>query len=169
MNTQFQSSLSNLESKFNALLTSLTTSPTAATGPAAATALLDADDVLASSVETLRRHQENYSRIIQLRAEAEKLETRVKGIVRDVDAYQKEIRTVCDDESDLDTDSDSDSDERPTRRTKEVDYKLLLDFARRISKYNHQAAADAAAGTPASKKLQEKRRQVSDRMLAWGV
>lgn len=168
MNTQFQSSLSNLESKFNALLTSLTTSPTAATGPAAATALLDADDVLASSVETLRRHQENYSRIIQLRAEAEKLETRVKGIVRDVDAYQKEIRTVCDDESDLDTDSDSDSDERPTRRTKEVDYKLLLDFARRISKYNHQAAADAAAGTPASKKLQEKRRQVSDQDVSMG-
>lgn len=31
-------------------------------------------------------------------------------------------------------------------KMKEVDYKTLLDFARRISRYNVQAAADAAAG-----------------------
>ena len=31
-------------------------------------------------------------------------------------------------------------------KTKEVDYKTLLDFATRISRYNVQAAADAAAG-----------------------
>lgn len=166
MNSQFQSSLSNLESKLNALLTSLTTSPTAAGAPEAATALLDADDVLASSVETLRRHQENHSKILQLRADAEKLEERVKGIVREVDACQKEIRTVCDEESD--PDSDEDDDESGTRRIKQVDYKLLLDFARRISKYNHQAAADAEAGTPASKKLQEKRQKVSDQDTTMG-
>lgn len=165
MNSEFQSSLSNLEGKLNALITSLTTSPTAAGAPAAATALLDADDVLASSVETLRRHQENYSRILQLRADADKLEERVKGIVREVDACQKEIRTVCDDESDTGSEDD---DEPEARRTKEVDYKLLLDFARRISKYNRQAAADAEAGTPASKKLQEKRQQVNEQDVTMG-
>lgn len=157
MNSQFQSSLSDLEARFNALLTSVTTSPTAAGAPAAAVALLDADDALSSAVETLRKHQENYSKIVRLRAEAENLEEKVKGIVRDVDAYQKEIRTVCDDESDLDSDVDEGDD---ARRTKEVDYKLLLDFARRISKYNHQAAADAAAGAPA-KRLQ-KQQQAGD-------
>jgi hypothetical protein len=157
MNSQFQSSLSDLEAKFNALLTSVTTSPTAAGTPAAAVALLDADDALSSAVETLRKHQENYSKIVRLRAEAENLEEKVKGIVRDVDAYQKEIRTVCDDESDLDSDVDEGDD---AKRTKEVDYRLLLDFARRISKYNHQAAADAAAGAPA-KRLQ-KQQQAGD-------
>lgn len=165
MNSQFQSSLSNLEGKLNALLTSLTTSPTAAGAPAAASALLDADDVLTSSVETLRRHQENYSRILQLRADADKLEERVKGIVREVDACQKQIRTVCDDESDPESDDD---DEPDARKTKEVDYRLLLDFARRISKYNRQAAADAEAGTPASKKLQEKRQQVAEQDVTMG-
>lgn len=157
MNSQFQSSLSDLEARFNALLTSVTTSPTAAGAPAAAVALLDADDALSSAVETLRKHQENYSKIVRLRAEAENLEEKVKGIVRDVDAYQKEIRTVCDDESDLDSDVDEGDD---AKRTKEVDYKLLLDFARRISKYNHQAAADAAAGAPA--KRPQKQQQAGD-------
>lgn len=156
MNTQFQSSLSDLETKFNALLTSLTTSPTAAGAPTAAASLLDADDALSSAVETLRKHQENYSKILRLRAEAEELEEKVKGIVRDVDAYQREVRTVCDDESDQDSDSEAGD---GITRTKEVDYRLLLDFARRISKYNHQAAADAAKGAP-TKKLE--RRQTGD-------
>lgn len=156
MNSQFQSSLSDLESKFNALLTSLTTSPTAAGAPIAAASLLGADDALSSAVETLRKHQENYSKILRLRDEAEELEEKVKGIVRDVDAHQKEIRTVCDEESDQDSDSEVGD---GITRTKEVDYRLLLDFARRISKYNHQAAADAAEGAPA-KKLEK--RQTSD-------
>ncbi|KAL4895358.1 vitamin-D-receptor interacting mediator subunit 4-domain-containing protein [Aspergillus ambiguus] len=171
MNAQFQSSLSNLEGRFNALLSSLTTSPTAAGAPAAALNLLEADDSLTSAIETLRQHQENYAKILRLRDEAESLEEKVKGIVREVVGYEKDIRVACgDDEMGSDSDLDDDSSEedadgmegveksRPMlRRTKEVDYKLLLDFARRISKYNHQAAADAAAGTPpkAQAKLQK--------------
>lgn len=160
MNAQFQTTLADFESKLNALVTSLTTSPTAAGAPAAAVGLLDADDSLTSAVDTLRQHQANYARILKLREEAAGLEDRVKSIVRDVVKYEKEITTTCGDEdSDSEVDEDSsDSDgenqnrevERPKRtglrRTKEIEYKLLLDFARRISKYNLQAAADAAEG-----------------------
>ncbi|KAG0160838.1 hypothetical protein PDIDSM_8369 [Penicillium digitatum] len=126
MNALVQSALTDVESKLNALLTSLTTSPTAAGAPAAAVALLVADDALTSAIETLRQHQENHARILRLRNEAQQLEDRVKGIVRDIEGFEKEIRTAC--------------------GRNEIDYKLLLDFARRISKYNHEAAADAATG-----------------------
>ncbi|KAF9891883.1 hypothetical protein FE257_002845 [Aspergillus nanangensis] len=165
MNTQFQSSLSTLESRFNSLLTSLTTSPTAAGAPAAALSLLEADDSLTTSIETLRQHQENYARIVRLRAEASSLEDQVKGIVREVVDYEKEIRTACgDDDWNSDSDLDDDDDDEPPvqdatttattalRNIKEVDYKLLLEFARRISKYNHQAAADATAPPASSAK-----------------
>jgi len=176
MNAHMQSSLSTLESKLNLLITSLTTSPTAAGAPAAASAVLDADDSLTSAVETLRQHQENYAKILRLRAEAEKLEERVKGIVSDVETREKEIRTICgdeendtdsdteDDSSDYDSDEDVDMSKSRSRKkmNKEVDYRLLLDFARRISKYNHQAAADAAAGTPAAQKLEDKRQQIAE-------
>ncbi|KXG53298.1 Mediator complex, subunit Med4 [Penicillium griseofulvum] len=152
MNALVQSALTDVESKLNALLTSLTTSPTAAGAPAAAVALLDADDVLTSAIETLRQHQENYAKILRLRNEAQQLEEQVKGIVGDIDGFDKEIRTACGDNGDSDSDFDSDSDDELggkkslLRGIKEIDYRLLLDFARRISKYNHEAAADAATG-----------------------
>ena len=150
MNALVQSALTDVESKLNALLTSLTTSPTAAGAPAAAVALLEADDALTSAIETLRQHQENHAKILRLREEAQQLEDRVKGIVRDIEGFDKEIRTACADNSDSESDSDSDDEARDEklapRGIKEIDYKLLLDFARRISKYNHEAAADAATG-----------------------
>ncbi|KAJ5321669.1 hypothetical protein MYU51_013249 [Penicillium brevicompactum] len=154
MNALVQSALTDVESKLNALLTSLTTSPTAAGAPAAAVALLEADDALTSVIETLRQHQENHAKILRLREEAQQLEDRVKGIVRDIAGFDKEIRTACGDDGDSDSDSDSDSDDDSDSRDKNaiprgikgIDYKLLLDFARRISKYNHEAAADAATG-----------------------
>jgi hypothetical protein len=152
MNALIQSSLTEIESKLNALLTILTTSPTAAGAPAAAVALLDADDALTSAIETLRKHQKNHAKILRLRAEAQQLEDRVKGIVREIEGYDKDIRTACADGGDSDSDFDSDSDDDTggkdsvLRGIKEIDYKLLLDFARRISKYNHEAAADAATG-----------------------
>ncbi|KAJ5971578.1 uncharacterized protein N7479_001496 [Penicillium vulpinum] len=154
MNALVQSALTDVESKLNALLTSLTTSPTAAGAPAAAVALLDADDALTSAIESLRQHQENYAKILRLRTEAQQLEDRVKGIVGDIEGFEKEIRTACgdngDSDSDFDSDSDSDDDlggeKSVLRGIKEIDYRLLLDFARRISKYNHEAAADAATG-----------------------
>lgn len=152
MNALVQSALTNVESKLNALLTSLTTSPTAAGAPAAAVALLDADDALTSAIETLRQHQENHANILRLRNEAQNLEDRVKGIVGNIEGFEKEIRTACGDNGDSDSDFDSDSDDdlggkkSLLRGIKEIDYRLLLDFARRISKYNHEAAADAATG-----------------------
>jgi hypothetical protein len=76
----------------------------------------------------------------------------VKGIVSDIEGFDKAIRTACTDNGDSDSDFDSDSDEElgskqaVPRGIKEVDYKLILDFARRISKYNHEAVADVATG-----------------------
>ena len=172
MNAHVIGALDGLESKLNSLLTSLTTSPTAAGAPAATAALLEADDALSSALQTLRVHQANYAKILKLRAEAERLEERVKGIVREIEGVDKEIMTVCGDEDDRDSDSCSDDEQsldgsdddigeehkgtynlnRP--RHKEIDYRLLLEFARRISKYNKQAAADAASGARPIKKLQ---------------
>ncbi|KAL4757874.1 uncharacterized protein BDW70DRAFT_142773 [Aspergillus foveolatus] len=158
MNAEFQTALSTFESRLNSLVTSLTTSPTASGAPKAAQELLIADDSLTSTIDTLKHHQSNYARILQLRAEAQSLEDKVKDIVRLVVRYEKDIREACGD-SDSESDTDYDSEEldhnmnaphttqtRTSRKRNEVDYKLLLDFARRISKYNHEAAADAAAG-----------------------
>ncbi|KAJ5083040.1 Mediator complex subunit Med4 [Penicillium argentinense] len=162
MNTVVQNSLSDVETKLNALLTTLTHSPAAAGAPAAAAALLDADETLTSAIETLQRHQENYARILKLRNEADQLESRVKGIVGDLERFDKEIRTTCDDGE---SDSDSEFGEKyaPSQRLprKEIDYRLLLDFARRISKYNQEAAADVANGAAA--KGQGTRQQIPDK------
>ncbi|KAJ5679919.1 hypothetical protein N7462_008163 [Penicillium macrosclerotiorum] len=147
MNSLMQSSLSDVESKLNTLLTTITTAPGAAGAPAAAGALLDADDALSSSLETLRQHQENYARILQLRAEAERLENRVKSIVKDLERFDKAIGTACGEDEEDDSDLDSQDEGAITKSKssrKEIDYRLLLDFARRISKYNLEAAADAA-------------------------
>ncbi|KAJ5557460.1 Mediator complex subunit Med4 [Penicillium frequentans] len=163
MNTVVQSSLSEVESKLNALLSTLTTSPTAAGAPAAAIALLEADDSLSSAIVTLRQHQENYAKILQLRAEAERLEDRVKGIVRDVEEFDREIRTACGDDGDSDSELDSDDETTKKPPRKEIDYRLLLDFARRISKYNHEAAADAANGAANPEKGQASRPQITDK------
>ncbi|KAL4972362.1 vitamin-D-receptor interacting mediator subunit 4-domain-containing protein [Aspergillus desertorum] len=158
MNAEFQTALSTFESRLNSLVTSLTTSPTASGAPKAAQELLVADDSLTSAIDTLKQHQSNYARILQLRAEAQSLEDRVKDIVRLVVRYEKEIREICGDD-DSESESDYDSDEldydmdaphstqtHASGKRNGVDYKVLLDFARRISKYNHEAAADAAAG-----------------------
>ncbi|KAJ5606615.1 hypothetical protein N7510_009396 [Penicillium lagena] len=170
MNALVQSSLSSVESKLNALLTTLTTSPAAAGAPAAALALLDADDALSSAIETLRKHQENYAKILRLRSEAQQLEDRVKGIVREIEEFDKEAQTACGDDGESDSDSDSteDDDEDKISAPKginEIDYKLLLDFARRISKYNHEAAADAGSGI--GKRL-ETQKQIADRDVTMG-
>jgi len=67
-------SLDALEVSLGTLLTSLTTTPTFFTAPVPSTALLTADDTLASSLTTLKKHQQNYARILHLRAEAAGLE-----------------------------------------------------------------------------------------------
>ncbi|PYH46975.1 uncharacterized protein BP01DRAFT_390630 [Aspergillus saccharolyticus JOP 1030-1] len=173
MNTQTQTALRTLESTLHTLLTTLTISPTASGAPTAALNLLAADDALTATIETLRVHQANYARILALRAEAQALEEKVKGVVREVVRFEEVIGGVIGDsdsdsdsefEDDFEDDSEGEGDvdfamrdedtyaatehrrTKKLRGVKEVDYKLLLDFARRISKYNHQAAADAAAG-----------------------
>jgi hypothetical protein len=167
--------LDGLEDKLNGLLTSLTTSPTASGAPAAAVDLLEADDALSLTLETLRRHQANFVKILHLRAEAERLEDRVKEIVRDIEEVGKEINASCGDDDNDQIDNSSEDHESygesdgyvggkcgnkyqsGRRRNKEVDYRLLLEFARRISKYNQQAASDAAAGAQPVKQLHRQR------------
>ncbi|KAJ5220527.1 hypothetical protein N7468_009731 [Penicillium chermesinum] len=152
MNAAFQSSLSNVESKLNALLTTITTAPAAAGAPAAAAALLEVDDTLSTSIDTLRLHQENHATILRLRAEAERLERRVKDIVKSIEEFDKGIQSAYGDDSDSDRDSiEEGTSNAGIKPRKEIDYRLLLDFARRISKYNHEAAADAANGIAAQK------------------
>ncbi|KAL1977303.1 hypothetical protein VTN31DRAFT_162 [Thermomyces dupontii] len=165
MNAQFSEALNNFESKLNALLAAIT-SPTASGAPAAAAALLEADDGVSAALDTLRTHQANYEKILRLRAEAERLEERIKTIVRDITSLGQQITefTGRDDDDDISDDTDTDTEsvdetsdpaqvksrKHPNDgKLKEVDYRLLLDFARRISKYNKQAAADAAAGAGA--------------------
>ncbi|OAX80207.1 hypothetical protein ACJ72_05463 [Emergomyces africanus] len=182
MDSQLLTPLTTLETRLNNLLMSMVSSPTAAGAPAAALALLDADDALSSALETLHTHQSNYAKILRLRAEALALEERVRDIVREAENVGNEISTACqqgrgvsdedssDSESseseaegetgDLDTHMGGISerapiDQKETGRVKgkgkhrnEVDYKLLVDFARRISRYNSDAAADVGTASP---------------------
>lgn len=170
MNAAVQSSLSSVEAKLNALLTTLTTSPAAAGAPAAAVALLDADDALSSSIDTLRRHQENYARILRLRTEADQLEDRVKGIVKDIADFDQQLRTSCgpDEDSDSEVDSDEESQLADTKKKprKEIDYRLLVDFARRISKHNQEAAADAAINAVTKEAGQGTGSKIADKDVA---
>lgn len=130
-------SLDALEASLNALLTSLTTTPTFSTAPATSDALLSADDSLTTSLTTLKQHQQNYARILHLRAEATRLEDQIKSIVRTCGELRTEIGGIH--PSILD---DSSEDEDQGQR-QDVDYKTLLSFARRIGKHNIQAAREA--------------------------
>ncbi|DAA74758.1 TPA_exp: Uncharacterized protein A8136_3074 [Trichophyton benhamiae CBS 112371] len=160
MNAEILAPLTSLEARLNALLASITSTPTASGAPAAAVSLLEADDALTSALQTLRTHQENYSKILRLRAEALSLEERVRETVRQVGELGDEISAAAGDDDD---DSDEDSDDeaggdiemsekgKDATRKNEVDYRLLLGFARRISKYNNEAAADASSARVLSK------------------
>lgn len=131
-------SLDALEASLNALLTSLTTTPTLSTAPAASNALLTADDALTTSLTTLKQHQQNYARILRLRAEATRLEDQIKSIVRTCGELRTEIGGIH--PSILD---DSSEDEDQEGQQQDVDYRTLLSFARRIGKHNTQAAREA--------------------------
>ncbi|KAE8354021.1 vitamin-D-receptor interacting mediator subunit 4-domain-containing protein [Aspergillus coremiiformis] len=132
MNTTFQKALTTLEQTLTTLLTSLTT-PTASTAPTAALNLLTADDHLTTALTTLRQHQANHLLIQHLRTEATTLETQVHQTLKQTERLEKAARSHSPDTSDSETE------------TREVDYRTLVDFARRISRYN-QAAAEEAGG-----------------------
>lgn len=164
MDSQVTIPLTALEAKLNALISTITSTPTASGAPAATHALLEADDALTSALGTLRTHQANYAKILKLRAKANGLEDRVREIVQQVADLGDEISSTCEDEDSSDEDGDGDEGDKDkdvdmegvinqdqpgfsVKKKNEVDYKLLLDFARRLSKFNNEAAADAAAGT----------------------
>ena len=86
--------LDALEASLSTLLTSLTTTPTCSTAPAASNALLAADDALTHSLTTLKKHQQNYARILHLRAEATRLENQIKSIIRTCGELRSEIGEI---------------------------------------------------------------------------
>ncbi|KAK2817682.1 hypothetical protein FQN49_007968 [Arthroderma sp. PD_2] len=154
MDAEILAPLTSLEARLNALLASITSTPTASGAPAATVSLLEADDALTSALQTLIVHQANYSTILRLRAEAVRLEERVRETVRQVGALGDEISAAAGDDEDSDEDSDiadfgGDIEMGEAKNNglqkNEVDYNLLLGFARRISKYNNEAAADASS------------------------
>jgi hypothetical protein len=100
--------------------------------------LLTADDTLTSSLTTLKKHQQNYARILHLRAEAARLEDQVKSIMRTCGELRNEIRVIH-----LSILEDSSEDEDGEGRHEDMDYKTLLSFARRIGKHNIRAAREA--------------------------
>ena len=130
--------LDALEASLTTLLTSLTTAPTFSTAPASSNALLMADDCLSASLTVLKQHQQNYARILHLRAEATRLEDQIKSIVRTCGELRSEIGAIHPNILD-----DSSEDEDDEMRQEDVDYKTLVSFALRIGKHNTRAAREA--------------------------
>jgi len=131
--------LDTLEASFNALIASLTTTPSFANAPSATQELVSADDALTLALATLRRHQDNYARILTLKDEANRLQDQIRGIVRTCGELRAEIGDIH--PSILETDSD-DEDEQVAKQ-QDIDYKTLLAFAARIGKHNALAVREA--------------------------
>jgi len=140
--------LNALDTSLSSLIASLTTSPTFATAPAVTDALLSADDALTRALITLRQHQQNYAKILHLRAEALSLEDQIKNTVRTCGELRAQIGAI-----NPRILEDSDDDEEDDARPQDVDYKTLLSFARRIGKHN--AAAARQAERDADKRIRE--------------
>jgi hypothetical protein len=158
--------LDALETSLGALLTSLTSTPTFSTAPVASNALLTADDALTSSLTTLRKHQQNYARILHLRAEATCLEEQIKSIIRACSELRSEIGAIH--PSILD-DSSDDQDEDGERGQQDVDYNMLLSFARRIGKYNARAAREAEEDSIRRRQDAKGRASATSRLAANGI
>jgi len=141
MEAEVSTPLNNIESSLNALISSLTTTNTFAAAPTATTELLSADDALTSALATLKLHQNNYARILHLRAEAARLQDQIKNIVRTCVALRTEAGHI---HPSILEDSDAEE-EGADESTKlhEVDYKTLLTFAARIGRHNAVAAREA--------------------------
>ncbi|KIX03423.1 uncharacterized protein Z518_06975 [Rhinocladiella mackenziei CBS 650.93] len=134
--------LNSLESNLNSLITSLTQTNTFTNAPQIAKDLLTSDDNLTSSLRLLQRHQQNYARILNLRAEVADLQEQLKETIRRCVALRQELGQIH--PSILDT-SDSDEDNDRNTKVAEVDYHTLLAFAARIGKHNADAAREAEA------------------------
>ncbi|KKY14899.1 hypothetical protein UCRPC4_g06622 [Phaeomoniella chlamydospora] len=136
--------LSSVDSSLTTLISSLQASPTYTTAPAATQSLLSADDELTSALELLATHQQNYARILCLRAEATELEEKVKSLVRKANEFRKGVVIIA--PGLLDEDSDDEDEGARDQRSesyRDIPYSSLLTFARGIGKYNAEAAKEA--------------------------
>lgn len=143
MNTILHTPLTDLDSSLTSLISSLQTSPTYTTAPAATQSLLSADDALTSALKLLETHQSNHARILRLRSEAVELEAKVRGIVQKAGHFRKEIEEVA--PGILEEESEDEGSEIITSRGRswqDVDYNVLLNFSRGIGKFNAEAAKE---------------------------
>ena len=144
--------LDAIETHLNALVNTLTTSSTFSAAPAIAQSLLADDDSLTLALAQLKRHQDNYRRILELQAEAAKLEEQLRDIVRTCGDLRREVR-------DISPASLEGSDKEDSQA--EVDYKTLLSFAARIGKHNAAASREADAESLRRKLEARQRRERS--------
>lgn len=141
MAEQVLTPLHSLETSFNALLTSLTTTPSYSAAPSATQSLLTADESLTTALQILYTHQQNYARILHLRAEAQKLEEQIKNTIRTCVDLRKEIGDI---HPSILSHSDDDSDDSGfDDGEKDIDYATLLSLASKIGKHNTAAAKEA--------------------------
>ncbi|KIX99728.1 uncharacterized protein Z520_04364 [Fonsecaea multimorphosa CBS 102226] len=134
--------LNSIETHLSALITSFTQTNTFANAPQLARDLISDDDDLASALSLLQRHQQNYARILHLRAEAARLQELLKDTIRKCVSFRQEISHI--NPSILDADSDEEEGGGDGEVAK-VDYHTLLPFAARIGKHNTIAAREAEA------------------------
>lgn len=145
METQVLQPLSAFETQLNSLVTSLTQTNTYATAPQITQNLLDADDALTTSLNLLHRHQQNYARILNLRAEVASLQEQLKSTIRQCVALRDEVGQIHPSILSVDLDDGSEEEEEEDAKVAEIDYQTLLTFAARIGKHNAEAAREAEA------------------------
>ncbi|KAJ9640649.1 hypothetical protein H2204_003278 [Knufia peltigerae] len=136
--------LSSIENHLNALVANITQTNTFANAPQLAKDLVTDDDNLSSALTLLRKHQQNYARLLNLRVEVEDLQTQLQDTIRRSVAFREEILqihpTILDD-----SDEEEDDDDDAQNNITEIDYHTLLAFAARIGKHNAAAAREAEA------------------------
>jgi Vitamin-D-receptor interacting Mediator subunit 4 len=101
----------------------------------AADSLLEQDVKLASDLELLERHQHNQVKITKLRQEAEELDQRIKDVVGLLAEARKHL-------------IDLGKAAPQGKRTREVDFKELMAFAKNISKFSQPISKTAEEQTP---------------------
>ncbi|KAL9109725.1 MAG: hypothetical protein Q9227_005594 [Pyrenula ochraceoflavens] len=162
MNTALHAPLTSLESSLNSLIHAFTSTPTAASAPTSLASLLNADDALSSALSTLWTHQKNHARILELQTEADGLEDRIKELVRRCGEVRGEALGILGDEFEDDDEEDEVEEEKEKEEEggqEEIDYRTLLGFAQRISRFNAEAAREATELSERRKAEARRRRE----------
>ncbi|EXJ88009.1 hypothetical protein A1O1_04936 [Capronia coronata CBS 617.96] len=136
--------LNSLETHLNALITSLTQTNTFSNAPQITKDLLSDDYNLTESLNILQRHQQNYARTLDLRAEVASLQEQLKDTIKKCVALRQEIGQIHPSIVDS-VDSDDEEEQEIGAKVAEVDYQTLLAFAARIGRHNAAAAREAEA------------------------